>query len=123
MFDELEMFEGAAHDFPIEDGEAFHKEVGGAAGVLAGDHAEGPALQVLCKRMRHDVEEMVCASEPPSSLPTSQPFPVRKARNNMRNRKRVTVVKETVDELAYASRYWGDLFWNSPTARSSSASR
>jgi hypothetical protein len=72
-------------------GKAFHTEVEWAAGVLAGDHAEGPALQVLCKRMRHDVEEMVCVSEPPSrppgasSLPTSQPFPVRKARNNMRN--------------------------------------
>jgi hypothetical protein len=102
MFDELEMLEGAAHDFPIEDGEAFHKEVGGAAGVLAGDHAEGPALQVL-KRMRHDVEEKVCTSAPPSNgvslEPTSQPCPVRKVRNNVRNRKRVAVVKETVDEL------------------------
>ena len=76
MFAELEMFnEGAAHDFPTVDGEAFHNDVVGAAGVLAGDHAEGPALQVL-KRMRHDVEEKVCTSAPPSNgvslVPTSR---------------------------------------------------
>jgi hypothetical protein len=103
MFAELEMFdEGAAHEFPTVDEEAFHTDVGGAAGVLAGDHAEGPALQVL-KRMRHDVEEKVCTSALTSNgaslVPTSQPFPVRKVRNNVRNRKRVAVVKETVDEL------------------------